>query len=134
MHYQLVAVLLLVACVSATVSASAQALSSPQDETAVVMLAAARQARLTKETLQGKEFRFTWKTERARSHIGTATLRTDGTIAGIQSPNETFWLVDGEGRLIFKHRDGRVSTVFTQAEAPGQRDQPDAAGGGPHRD
>ena len=28
------------------------------------------------------------------SHIGTATLREDGTIAGIASPNETFWLID----------------------------------------
>ena len=50
------------------------------------------------------------------SHIGTATLREDGTIAGIASPNETFWLIDGEGRLIFKHRDGRVSTIFNRAE------------------
>ena len=73
-------------------------------------------ARLTRESLYGKRFRFSWKTERASSHIGTATLRKDGTIAGISSPNETFWLVDDQGRLVFKHRDGRVSTVFTRAE------------------
>jgi hypothetical protein len=119
MHYHRISVPVLLASVSATFFALAQARSSSEDETTVARPATGRQARLTEEMLHGKSFRFSWKTERGSSHIGTATLREDGTIAGIQSPNETFWLVDGEGRLIFKHRDGRVPTVFTQVE---QRD------------
>ncbi|MCX7049513.1 MAG: PKD domain-containing protein [Candidatus Sumerlaeota bacterium] len=70
----------------------------------------------TAETLAGKQFRFTWKMGNASGDNGVATLGKDGTIAGIRSANETFWLIDGEGRLVFKHRDGRVSTIFTQAE------------------
>jgi murein DD-endopeptidase MepM/ murein hydrolase activator NlpD len=71
---------------------------------------------LTPEMLAGKQFRFCWKTERGSGFNGTATLRADGTIAGIASPNESFWLLDRHGHLIFKHRDGRVSTIFTRGE------------------
>ena len=46
---------------------------------------------------------------------GIAVLNPNGTISGIRSPNETFWLIDPEGRLIFKHHDGRVSTIFNVA-------------------
>jgi hypothetical protein len=119
MHYSLAAVIVFLASLSAAFDASAEALASPEDESAVAMLAAGKDAKPTREMLCGKAFRFSWKTERGSSHIGTATLREDGTIAGIRSPNETFWLVDGEGRLIFKHRDGRVSTIFTRAERRG---------------
>lgn len=78
--------------------------------------AAARDATLKPEALYSKSFRFSWKTERGSGNNGVATLRKDGTIAGVPSPNETFWLIDGAGRLVFKHRDGRISTVFSQAE------------------
>ena len=53
-----------------------------------------------------------------RKH-GIATLHNDGTISGIASDNETFWLIDDEGQLVFKHRDGRISSIFTHAN---QRD------------
>ncbi|MCX6906507.1 MAG: PKD domain-containing protein [Verrucomicrobia bacterium] len=79
----------------------------------------AADARLTPEMLGGKQFRFSWKTDRGSGFNGTTTLCADGTISGIGSPNESFWLMDRDGRLIFKHRDGRVSTIFTRAE---QRD------------
>jgi murein DD-endopeptidase MepM/ murein hydrolase activator NlpD len=70
----------------------------------------------TRELLAGKQFRFSWKTDRGSGFNGIATLRSDGSIAGIASPNESFWLLDGDGHLVFKHRDGRVSTIFTHAE------------------
>lgn len=88
---------------------------------AVVTLASLSEAadtRPTPEMLGGKQFRFSWKTERGSGFNGIATLRNDGSISGVASSNESFWRVDG-GRLIFKHRNGRVSTIFTRAE---QRD------------
>jgi hypothetical protein len=76
--------------------------------------------RLTAEMLWNKRFRFRWaEPGSSGGNNGTATLQRDGTIAGIKSANETFWLIDDDGHLVFKHRDGRVSTIFTQAE---QRD------------
>jgi hypothetical protein len=104
MHDQLVAVAVFLAGASATLCASAQALPSLGDGAALAKQAAERQPGLTKGMLRGRQFRFSWKTDRDSSHIGTATLREDGTIAGIASPNETFWLIDGEGRVIFKER------------------------------
>jgi hypothetical protein len=98
------------------VAATAQTPNTRTPGAEATAFAAGRETRLTQESLHGKQFRFSWKTERGSRHIGTATLRKDGTIAGIPSPNETFWLVDDEGRLVFKHRDGRVSTIFTRAE------------------
>lgn len=71
---------------------------------------------LTRGMIRNKRFRFTWKSGKNAGYNGVATLRNDGTIAGIGSPNETFWLIDGDGQLTFKHRDGRVSTTFTHAE------------------
>jgi len=82
-------------------------------------LAAAEETKLTPEMLAGKQFNFRWKAGGAGGNNGTATLQKDGTISGIGSPNETFWLIDNDGRLVFKHRDGRVSTIFSRAE---QRD------------
>jgi len=52
-------------------------------------------------------------------NIATLTLRKDGTIAGSISLNESFWLIDSDGHLVFKHRDGRLSTIFTLAEQRG---------------
>jgi serine/threonine protein kinase len=80
---------------------------------------AAENARPTPEILYGKRFRFSWRTEKGSGNNGIATLHNDGTISGIPSDNETFWLIDEEGRLVFKHRDGRVSSIFTHVN---QRD------------
>lgn len=85
----------------------------------MAILSGGKETRVTEEAIAGKQFRFSWKTERNSSPIGTASLRQDGTIAGIPSPNERFWLVDDQRRLIFKSQNGRISTIFTQAE---QRD------------
>jgi hypothetical protein len=77
-------------------------------------------ARLTSEMLNGKRFRFSWKTEKDNGDHGILTFHTDGTLSGGSgSPNETFWSIDDQGRLTFKHRDGRISTIFTNAN---QRD------------
>lgn len=71
---------------------------------------------LDKEDLFGKRFRFSWKQGAGGGVNGIATLRPDGTIAGIASPNESTWLVDDKGRLLFKHRNGTISTVFDKVE------------------
>ncbi len=68
------------------------------------------------ETLAGKRFRFSWKQGAGGGVNSVATLRPDGTIAGISSPNESTWLIDDKGRLVFKHRNGTVSTVFDTVE------------------
>lgn len=73
-------------------------------------------ATLTPQMLSGKRFRFSWKTDKARGDHGILTFHDDGTLSGgTGSPNESFWAIDQQGQLIFKHRDGRVSTIFTQA-------------------
>lgn len=76
-------------------------------------------AKPTPMMLYGKQFRFVWKWKNESGTNGIATLHNDGTISGIASDNETFWLIDDEGHLAFKHRDGRVSSIFTHAN---QRD------------
>jgi len=68
------------------------------------------------KTLAGKRFRFSWKQDDRGGVNGIATLKPNGQIEGIGSPNESFWLVDEKGRLIFKHRDGRISSVFDKVE------------------
>jgi murein DD-endopeptidase MepM/ murein hydrolase activator NlpD len=75
--------------------------------------------RLDREALFGKSFRFSWTDGDHEGFNGIATLRMDGTIEGIPSPNETTWLVDEKGRLIFRHRNGTVSTIFNKAEQKG---------------
>lgn len=72
-------------------------------------------AKPTQELLAGKRFRFSSRSGSESYTIGTALLNRDGTISGIRSPNEFSWALNEQGRLLFKHRDGRVSTVFTQA-------------------
>ncbi|HEX5397654.1 MAG TPA: hypothetical protein VFY06_01210 [Verrucomicrobiae bacterium] len=80
----------------------------------------AESARPTRETLAGKTFRFSWKTDKGGGNYRPLVFHPDGTLGGgTGSPNETFWAIDGQGRLVFKHRNGRVSTIFTRAE---QRD------------
>jgi hypothetical protein len=63
-------------------------------------------------TLIGKRFEFSWTSDERGGVNGIATLKEDGSIEGIRSPNETTWLVDSSGRLLFKHADGRVSTRY----------------------
>lgn len=67
---------------------------------------------LDRATLIGKRFRFSWTSNEGGGVNGIATLKDDGSIEGIRSPNETAWLVDGSGRLLFRHTDGRVSTRY----------------------
>ncbi len=74
----------------------------------------------TPQMLQGKQFRFSWKTETGAGTNGFLTFQKDGTLSGGSgSPNESFWSIDERGQLIFKSRDGRVSSIFTHGE---QRD------------
>jgi murein DD-endopeptidase MepM/ murein hydrolase activator NlpD len=63
-------------------------------------------------TLMGKRFQFSWTSDEGGGVNGIATLNEDGSIEGIRSPNETTWLVDDSGRLLFRHADGRVSTRY----------------------
>ena len=79
----------------------------------------AENARPTPQMLYGRRFRFSWRAGKGSGINGIATLNSDGTIGGYRNDNETFWLIDEEGRLVFKHRDGRVSSIFTHVN---QRD------------
>ena len=67
---------------------------------------------ISREALVSKRFQFSWSSDDGGGVNGTATLREDGSIAGIASPNESTWLVDPSGRLLFQHADGRVSTRY----------------------
>jgi murein DD-endopeptidase MepM/ murein hydrolase activator NlpD len=67
---------------------------------------------IDRETLVNKRFRFSWSSDEGSGVNGIATLREDGSIEGIDSPNETTWLVDSSGRLLFRHADGRISTRY----------------------
>jgi hypothetical protein len=71
---------------------------------------------MTAATLAGKRFTFVWETKWGGGSNGIVTLRNDGTINGARNPDsEAFWLIDGEGRLVFETSDRRISTVFTRA-------------------
>lgn len=73
---------------------------------------AAEAPRITVESLAGRSFRFYWKSDEGGALNDTALLKPDGTIEGIRSPNESTWKLDDEGRLLFLHSDGRVSTRY----------------------
>jgi murein DD-endopeptidase MepM/ murein hydrolase activator NlpD len=64
--------------------------------------------------LIGKRFQFSWTSNEGGGINGIATLKEDGSIEGIRSPNETTWLVDDSSRLLFRHADGRVSTRYNK--------------------
>ncbi|MFH0945692.1 MAG: PKD domain-containing protein, partial [Planctomycetota bacterium] len=68
----------------------------------------------TRGELSERSFRFSWRQDSAGAVNGTLVLCANGRIEGINSPNETFWEVDEEGRLLFKHEDGRVSTTYDE--------------------
>ena len=72
-------------------------------------------AQVDAKDLSGKSFRFSWKSAAGSDVNGIATLKADGMIEGIQSPNESTWSVDEAGNLLFKHANGKVSTRFTKA-------------------
>ncbi|MBN2128381.1 MAG: PKD domain-containing protein [Sedimentisphaerales bacterium] len=74
--------------------------------------ATAEKVAVDRETLSGKRFEFSWSSEDGGGVNGIALLRADGSIEGIGSPNETTWVVDAAGRLLFKHADGRISTRY----------------------
>lgn len=67
---------------------------------------------IDRSTLANERFQFSWTSQDGGGINGIATLKEDGTIEGIGSPNETMWLIDASGRLLFKHADGRVSTRY----------------------
>ncbi len=71
--------------------------------------------KITRELLVDKRFEFSWKSSEGGAVNGIATLCEDGSIKGIASPNETTWVLDADGALLFKHADGRVSTRFDTA-------------------
>jgi murein DD-endopeptidase MepM/ murein hydrolase activator NlpD len=71
---------------------------------------------LTAETLTGRSFRFSWREGDARGFNGILVLDRDGRVSGINSPNETSWEIDGQGGLLIRHSDGRVSTTFETFE------------------
>jgi murein DD-endopeptidase MepM/ murein hydrolase activator NlpD len=67
---------------------------------------------IDRKTLVNKRFQFSWTSQEEGGINGIATLKEDGSIEGIDSPNETTWLIDALGRLLFKHADGRISTRY----------------------
>jgi hypothetical protein len=67
---------------------------------------------IDRKTLVNKRFQFSWTSQDGGGVNGIATLKEDGSIEGINSPNETTWLIDALGRLLFKHADGRISTRY----------------------
>jgi murein DD-endopeptidase MepM/ murein hydrolase activator NlpD len=67
---------------------------------------------IDRDALVNKRFQFSWSSDEGSGVNGIATLREDGSIQGIASPNESTWLVDASGRLLFRHADGRVSTRY----------------------
>jgi murein DD-endopeptidase MepM/ murein hydrolase activator NlpD len=64
------------------------------------------------KTLANKRFQFSWTSQEGGGINGIATLKEDGSIEDIDSPNETTWFIDASGRLLFKHADGRISTRY----------------------
>ena len=72
--------------------------------------------KLTVEDLTGRSFRFSWREGEAGGINGILVLDKDQRISGIRSPNETSWEIDGQGRLLIRHADGRVSTTFETCE------------------
>ncbi|MBN2477283.1 MAG: peptidoglycan DD-metalloendopeptidase family protein [Pirellulales bacterium] len=69
---------------------------------------------IDRKLLAGKRFKFYWRSRDGGALNGIATLDAQGTIRGIDSPNESTWLLDDAGRLLFKHADGRVSTRYDE--------------------
>ena len=72
--------------------------------------------KLTTEDLTGRSFRFSWHDRNHGGINGILVLDKDKRISGINSPNETSWEIDGQGRLLIKHADDRVSTTFNTCE------------------
>ena len=71
---------------------------------------------LTEQDLTGRSFRFSWRQGDAGGLNGILVLDERGRVSGINSPNETSWEIDGQGRLLIKHANGRVSTTFETCE------------------
>jgi murein DD-endopeptidase MepM/ murein hydrolase activator NlpD len=69
---------------------------------------------INRDTLVNRHFQFAWKSANGGGVNGIATLKGDGSIAGLGSPNESRWLVGRSGCLLFKHVDGRISTRYDE--------------------
>ena len=69
--------------------------------------------KLTLAMLNGKRFRYSWKSQQGTGDNGVAAFHDDGTVTGI---NPKYWLIDSQGRLVLKYQDGSVSTIFDNAE------------------
>jgi hypothetical protein len=63
---------------------------------------------LTVEGLTGRSFQFSWREGEAGGVNGILVLDKDNRIFGVNSPNETSWEIDGQGRLLIRHADGRA--------------------------
>ncbi len=64
--------------------------------------------------LAGRRFAFFW-TYGAKEHQNVGLLlRDDGTIGEHPNPNESMWEIDEQGRVLIRHRDGRISTVLNR--------------------
>lgn len=68
-----------------------------------------------KELFADRKFRF------QRTIPGTPflTLSPDGSISGSDHPNETTWDIDSAGHLVFKNRDGRITSIYTRERFAG---------------
>lgn len=71
---------------------------------------------VTRASLVGKRFTFSWRSADGSGVNGIATLNAAGSIRGIRSPNESSWSVDEAGRLVVRHRDGRISTRYDKVK------------------
>jgi murein DD-endopeptidase MepM/ murein hydrolase activator NlpD len=78
--------------------------------------AASAGVQIDRARLQDKRFQFSWKSAEGSGVNGIAWLKPDGSVRGINNPNETSWLVDASGRLLFKHADGRASTRYDKVQ------------------
>ncbi len=104
--------LILLTAVPLTARVGRSAEPGAADSTVVGDSGGTERLKIDKASLAGKRFKFYWKSRDGGGLNGIATLGADGSIHGIGSPNESTWLVDDAGRLVFKHADGRVSTRY----------------------
>jgi len=71
---------------------------------------------LSVEDLTGRSFWFRWLEGDQEGTNGVLVLDAEGRVSGIDSPNESAWRLDEEGRLLILHEDGEVSTTFIAFE------------------
>jgi len=71
---------------------------------------------LTAEDVANKRFEFSWRNPPdGELHLnGIMVLQADGTIGEYRNRAEATWEVDEAGRLLIRHADGRITTVFNK--------------------